>query len=72
MNDKLEFKIPSIESSDSNIFTISIIYKGAIVGNKDFYFNQFTFKIWEIFNEFTSDNTDAIIRVTYYNLKYQK
>lgn len=56
----------SIASTDINpddvFFSLILIYKFEVVATKPFYYTEFSFKIWDVYQDFQLDDTILVLR----------
>lgn len=52
---------------DEVFFSLIILYKYEVVKTKSFEYSSFAFKIWDLFNDFRSDEISFMLRVSMYD-----
>lgn len=63
-NDDLEIEISYTEHKENIVYSLIIIYKFEVVATKSYHYNQFAFRIWDLFNDFQNDENQFLLRVS--------
>lgn len=66
-NDDLEVFIDYEHDLDDLFYSLIIIYKFEVVATKSYYYNKFTFRIWDLFNDFQADQNQFLLRISLVN-----
>lgn len=55
-NDDIEISINyEKDNLDELFYSLILIYKFEVVATKSYYYKKFSFKIWDLFNDFDAD-----------------
>jgi hypothetical protein len=69
-NDDLQLDIEFDKNPDDYFFAVVLLYNLEIVATKRQSYTSFTVKIWDLYNEFSRDQPDVLLRVTFYDPNY--
>ena len=72
-NDLIYFSISLQDSENDNIdyiYSTALIYNYDVVGTKSFDFTEFRFRLWELYDSYSSDNNKIVIRASAYNPEF--
>ncbi|KRX06046.1 Insulin-like growth factor binding protein, N-terminal [Pseudocohnilembus persalinus] len=70
INDYIMAVITSDTVLENPTYSLAIVYQYNIVSVKQFNYNEYNFKIWDLFSDFTPDNTQVTLRFSMYDPYY--
>jgi hypothetical protein len=69
-NDDLQLDIEFDKNPDDYFFAVVLLYNLEIVATKRQSYTSFAVKIWDLYNQFSRDQPDVLLRVTFYDPNY--
>jgi hypothetical protein len=69
-NDDIQIDIEFDRNPDDYFFAIVLLYNLDIVATKRQSYTSFAIQLWDLYSDFTRDQTEVLLRVTFYDPQY--